>query len=264
MRLGKREAVEDPNTMALGDFIDSDIYVPSKHNFDKRRAAFPLDSWGNDAWGNCVKVGQANQTVRFERIEGRRTVKISAEDVIEEYKAESLRQFGAAPEKPGDTNDDGLVLLTSLRNWRKTGWTLLKRPDRQYKIAAFGCLDADNPVQMKQAIYLLHGIQIGFELPKTAKGQIRSGTPWEFVPNTADNRPRSWGGHLVYAKAYDENFIEVLTWGKKQLVSWDFMARYADEVYATVDTWDEWRTRHELDVDKMISYLHTIGVTDIE
>lgn len=265
MRLGKQEAKYDQRTMSLANFMAPPV-VPSSFDFDKTRAAFPLFPWGNNEWGNCVKVGQANQLVRLERLEQRRTLKLTEELVVEAYKDEAQREFGNRPIQAGDPWDNGLFVLDNLKNWRAIGWPLdfTKKPNdtRTYNIAAFGELIPTDYEQIKAAIYLLHGVQIGLWLPKGVQGNY---TYWDYPASNGDDKwqPGSWGGHLVYAKAYDGDDIEILTWGMKVRVSREFIAKYSDEAYAVVDNFDNWRKSKTLDVEAMIEYLRSIGARGV-
>jgi hypothetical protein len=265
LRLGKQEYVADPRTMMLGNFIEP-IVLPHTYDFDRHRAKFPIHPWGNDQWGNCVKVGQANQLIRLERIEQKRTLKLNDSLVVEAYKEEVERQFGTRPIFAGGAGDDGLVVLHNLRNWRKVGWTLdftkKKKDARTYTISAFGEIIPSDYEQVKGAIYLLHGAQLGFWLPRSVRGNY---TRWDYNGESSPEwQAGSWGGHLVYAKAYDGNDIEILTWGMKVKVSRTFVAKYCDEAWAVVDNFDNWRSSSQLDTAGMLNYLRSIGATGIE
>lgn len=267
-KLGKQEHVYDERTLRLGTFMAAEIVRPRRYDFDAKRAGFPLDAWGNTDWGNCVKVCEANHTVRLERLEQKRTLKVSTAQVVEEYKAEVLRQFGQATEKPGDPNDSGLVMLHNLRNWRKVGWPLdftkKENDTRVYKIAAFGELESNDPDQLKNAIYLLHGVQLGIWLPRAAQTMTRKGT-WDYNGESGPEwAPGSWGGHAVYAKAYDTESIEVLTWGQKVKVTNNFIAQYCDEAWGVVDSFNHWKGRNEIDVQALIQRLRDVGASNIE
>lgn len=265
LRLGKQEHVADPKTMMLGNFM-APIALPAHYNFDTKRSPFPLAPWGNDKWGNCVKVGQANQLVRLERLEQRRTLKLQEAHVVLAYQDEVERQFGIRPGVAGGVGDDGLVVLDNLRNWRNVGWPLdfTKKPNdaRVYKVDAFGELEPNDYEQLKSAIYLLHGVQFGFWLPKAVQNNF---TLWDYKGETdAVWQPGSWGGHLVYAKAYSGDVVEILTWGFKVRVTKRFIAKYADEAWAVVDSLDAWRRSSELDSQGMLKYLRDIGARGIE
>lgn len=267
-RLGKQEHVFDERTLRLGAFMAAEIIRPGRYDFDAKRAPFQLSPWGNDSWGNCVKVAEGNQLVRLERLEQKRTLKLTTYHVVEEYKAEVMRQFGVQTNSPGDVNDSGLVMLHNLRNWRKVGWPLdftkKKGDTRQYHIAAFGELESNDPEQLKNAIFLLHGVQLGFWLPRAAQAMTRKGT-WDYNGETGPEwAPGSWGGHAVYSKAYTPENIEVLTWGMKVRVTDKFIAKYCDEAWAVVDSFDHWRGHSEIDVQAIIKHLHDVGASNVE
>jgi hypothetical protein len=253
MRLGKQEYEYDEKTLKLALAISPTVVIPHMFDLDKGRAVFPLALWGNDRWGNCVKVAEANEIIRLERLEQRRTLAITEQLVVDAYKA----QTGAL--MPGDANDHGLVMLQNLREWRKTGFVV---KSRTYDIAAFGELDPHDSQMLRAAVFLLHGVQFGFALPKAAQNM---GDVWDYRDGTSgDWRPGSWGGHAVFSKRYDEGGMEVLTWGKRVYVTNAFIERYADEAWAVVDNFDHWRKRPEIDINAIIQHLRDIGASGIQ
>lgn len=253
MRLGKQDYEHDPRTVALGSLLKTPAGIPPHYNFDMARTPIPIKVWGNDKWGDCVMAGRANHLLRLERLEQRRTVRLNDGQVVEEYQYESAVQFGKSPKTAGDPNDQGLIVLQALKYWRNTGWMVNKK---NYKIAAYGELDPADTYQLRQAIYLLHGIQFGFALPAAVHGNT---SLWDVGGTEPEWRPGSWGGHLVYAKAYDEKTFEILSWGEKIRVTDAFVRRYCDEVWAVVDSLDPWKKRPEFDVTALEKILHDIG-----
>jgi hypothetical protein len=263
MRLGKKEHVSDPLTMMLGNFISPTLVYPARFDFDASRAMFPLGPWGNMEWGNCVVAGRANHLLRLERVEQRRTVPITDLEVIDEYKRLCEVTYGHKPENPGDQFDNGLNVLGAIKAWRNDGWFLKTkvRSLDKYTISAYGELDPNDFEQLKAAIFLLHGIQLGFWLPRAVQGNL---TLWDYKGEMGPQwKPGSWGGHLVYAKSYSADEIEILTWGKKVRVTKRFIAKYCDEAWAVVDDLDYWRKRPEIDVTAMRKYLQDIGCKNI-
>jgi hypothetical protein len=229
-------------------FMLPDIRVPARHDFDKDRIPFPLDIWGNDRWGNCVICGEGNHLLRVERVEQRRTLKITTDHVVNQYKSITGSQ------KPGDTKDNGLVVLNAMRNWKHNGFHVGKRT---YSIAAYGELEPNDRAQMRMANYLLHGIHMGFWLPMAAKTM---GKTWDYQGQTGDQwRPGSWGGHLVYSKAFTPEGFEILTWGKKVFVTNSFVEKYCDEAWTVVDNFNSWRVKQTVDVAKLTGQLHQIS-----
>jgi hypothetical protein len=256
MRLGKQGYVHDDLTLMLAQFVLPEIRVPSHFDFDKNRAPFPVRVWGNNAWRDCVIGGRCNHIVRLERVEQRRTIALFDDDAVTEYK----RLTGA--QTPEDANDTGLVVLDAMREWRNNGMETDARQGvrsaRIYTIAAYGELEPQDHQQLKMAIYAMHGIHMGFWLPTAAQGMTGNGV-WDYNGEAGPEwQPGSWGGHLVYAKAYDEDGIEVITWGQKVKVTWNFIDKYSDEAWAVVDSFDTWRTRQTINVSALIKKLSEI------
>jgi hypothetical protein len=261
--LGKLDHKQDDRTMMLANFlaVPPTVTVPKADDFDKGRRPFPLQTWGNDMWGNCVEVGMHNQSVRQYRFETHYSLQISERMVVKAYQDESEREFGHRPESPGDQFDNGLVMLYAIRNWRSLGLTVPKPSGagrKPFKIDAFGLLNPDDREQLRAAAYLLTGVLFGISLPLTAYDQISKGQPWEDLGlHNGQSDPGSWGGHCVFSCHYDEGGFYCLTWGRKQYMTNAFIERYADEVWATVDALDA-HSRY-LDVAKLEQYLRDIG-----
>lgn len=268
--LGKREYRFDERTVKLGNLLalPAGQPLPNEFDFDKGRSAFPVSSWGNDNWGNCVIAGRANHALRLERVERRRTLGLTPNDVIAEYKAECEREFGRAPQSPGDPYDSGLYVLEAIKDWRNDGWpvrlTKRSKTTTQQKIAAYGEIQSSDNNQVRAGIYLLHGVQMGLALPRTAWNQWAQGQAWDVVQGVApETQPGSWGGHLVYCKRYDQGGVYCMTWGREQYMTNAFIARYCDECWAVVDDLDSPTTNRYLDVGAMIQHLRDIGASGI-
>lgn len=261
LRLGKQDYKPDPRTLMMGDFLTTLIAHPTSFDFDKNRAAFPNNLWGNDEWGDCVIAGRVNHLLRLERVETRSTVPVTDQDAIDKYK----QLTGSV--SPGDNNDTGLVVLDALRDWRSNGWDLKSSSRsalRKYRVEAFGELDVQDTEQQKSAIYVLHGAQFGYWLPRAAQQMTRDGA-WDYKGQTGPEwQPGSWGGHLVYSKQYNPSGFVVKTWGMNVLVTEAFHKKYCDEAWAVVDSLDAWRSHPEIDVVGLMARLKEIGASHIE
>lgn len=259
MKLGKRDYKHDERTLQLERFlaIPPTIEVPQTFDFDGHRTKFKTDdAWGNHDYGCCVLAARANQFLRLERIETRRNVPIAAQMVVDKYKERTGCQ------SPGDQNDTGLVMLDEFNDWR-AGWKLpVYHGGRNYKIEAYGFLKASDRDQLRSAIYLLDGIQLGIWLPWTARTQLDANQPWDVVPNGGqDAEPGTWGGHAVYCKRYDAGGVYCITWDQEVYMTDAFIAKYADEAWAVVDSLNA-HSRY-LDTDKMKQYLRDIGASHV-
>jgi hypothetical protein len=260
--LGKQDHKPDDRTMMMAKYLSPSVVYPHTYDLDNARRPFPVEMWGNDKWGDCVKVAQANQILRLERIEQRRTMKISTADVVNEYK----KQTGA--KLPSDENDTGLVMLDNNKLWRSQGFHHA-RPHtaaRSYTIAMFGELEPNDRSALRAACFLLHGLQFGFSLPLSAQ-QMTENRMWNFNPAANKGafwKAGSWGGHAVFSKSYNNHGFEVLTWGKKVFVTNSFIEKYCDEVWVIVDSANKWAKRPEINVSGMIEHLRNIGASNIQ
>jgi len=249
MKLGKKDHVADPKTIKLARVLDETAVIPSVFDFDKGRAKFPLSPWGNTDYGDCVMATRTNQLLRLERLETRRTVPITEQNVIDKY-------FELSGGK-----DEGLVMLDTNRDWRTNGWDIPTHAGtRHYTVDAFGEINCSDHKMIRQSIYFLHGIQFGFAMPISAQEQTDEGY-WD-VADGSDGEPGSWGGHAVYGYAYDYDNVWVYSWGKPVRVTNNFIDKYCDEAWAVVDSLDKWR--EVLDVDKLKQILKDIGASGIE
>jgi len=248
--LGKKEYRSDPRTLSLLRYVLSDVRAPSRFDFDRHRWAFPLRPWGNEIWQDCVIAAHANQLLRFGRLGQNMTLRLSDKDVVEQYK----RLSGA--KLPGDKRDKGLVVLDSLRDWQQQGWPLpLKKAVNNFKIAAYGEIEPNDPKQLRLACYVLHGVQIGFSLPLAAQRMSRDGL-WDYRGETGREwKPGGWGGQLTYAKAYNERGVELLSWGRALWASNRFIEHYADEAWGIVNSLEDWRSQQSLDVELLAQHV---------
>jgi hypothetical protein len=241
VKLGKLPYKQDNRTLAITDFISPDIVTPAKFDFDKGRAEFPLTLLGNENYQSCVIASEANQLVRLARIEERRTLEISSRTVTYRYKKLSGTRTA------GDHWDTGISAIRAMKDWRAGyGW---KIGEYTHHIFAFGELDPQDPDQLRRGIFALHGIHLGFWLPRSV---LFMEDYWDYNGEKGDDwKPGSWGGQLAYAKAYAPTGIEILSWGKKFRVSDNFIDRYCDESWAVIDNFDYWRVKQIIDVERL-------------
>ncbi len=195
----------------------------------------------NDQAGDCVMVYRANHTLRLECREQGRVIDIPDKDILHQY----YKEGGANCRNTRP--DNGLVFLRSLECWKRSGWRV---GGRRYKI--FGFCRIDEPDELRVAMTYLGGAGAGLLLPRSARRQFEEGAPWDITLGF-DAQPGSWGGHAVYLKRHEKAAVKAVTWGKQQLITWDFLARYADELYAIVD--DRNSKASTLDVEKLASIM---------
>ncbi len=242
LKLGKAPARRDARNLRLADVL-RDVRLPREYDCDVEHGVVPLPMFGNAHLGDCVIAGRAHQTLRFEKLDTGKAIRISDADVLREYRHET---------GGGDT---GLTVLDSLKEWRRRGWRVGKR---RYRIRAFAELDPRDRREVKAAIVLDVGVGLGLELPNSAKHQIVAGKPWAVERGPAA-RSGSWGGHFVYVSGYTELGPMAVTWGRKQQMTWAFVERYCDEAYAIVDRGNTSKKRRGLDRRRVEAFLRALG-----
>lgn len=102
----------------------------------------------------------------------------------------------------------------------------------RHKIAAFVEVDPRNVDDVKRTINECGLAYIGFNVPQSVQppGQPPPAV-WNYVPDQSN----IIGGHAVVLAGYDAQGARVISWGQYYTMTWDFFARFVDEVYAIAD-----------------------------
>ncbi len=242
-KLGKAEAKRDTRNFKFATLVKAVPKVPAEYDFDLTHTGIPMPMFANDKYGCCVIAGRAHQTLRFELIEQKAKLAITDKEILAEY----LKETGG--------EDTGLIVLDSLKLWRKSGWNAAKKT---YKIQAFSEIAPKDHAAFKQAIFLDVGVGLGLSLPKSAQAQLQAGKPWDAATGTAGKR-NSWGGHYVYVPGYTTIGPVCVTWGQKQQMTWAFIDKYCDEAYAIIDAVDSDKQKKALDAVKLKELLAALS-----
>jgi hypothetical protein len=106
---------------------------------------------------------------------------------------------------------------------------------RRNKILAYIEVDPRNFDDVKRAINDCGLVYVGFQVPKYLEPQNHHPPKiWDVDPS---NR-KILGGHAVVLPGYDEETLDVISWGRFYKMTWSFFKKYVDEVYALADrTW---------------------------
>lgn len=238
-KFGKAPAKADERNLMFAAILRAPVSVPPEYDFDVKHQGVPTPMFGNDQYGDCVMAGRAHQTLRFELAEQKVIIPITEKDVEREY----FKESGGA--------DSGLVVLDSLKLWRKRGWIAAKK---RYKIRAFSQIQPADHEVIKQAVYMDIGIGLGLSLPNIAMSQFYAAKPWEVVSGPA-GKPNPHNGHYVYVPGYTLLGPVCVTWGRKQQMTWAFIDKYCDEAYAIIDAADTAKKKRVLDQKKLEAFL---------
>ena len=241
-KLGKRPARRDARNLKMKAILRAPVKVPEEYDFDTAHSGVPTPLFANDRVGDCVIAGRAHQTLRFELVEQRTVIRITDGDVVREYFLET------------DGRDSGLIVLDSLKRWRKRGWVAA---GGRYFITAFGEIDRGAPGEVRQTVFTELGVGLGLALPLSAQREFEAGKPWAATTGPGSTRG-SWGGHYVYVSGYTKLGPTCVTWGRKHQMSWAFFGKYCDEAYAVIDAFDTARKRRTLDRARIERFLKAL------
>ena len=211
-KLGRLAPKVHPRTLKLSSFLKA---VPAPRVFAWE---YNLDDWtmmGNDTVGDCTCACIGHMIMEWtSRTYG--TVTPTTEQVLTAYSAVT----GYDPNT--GANDNGAAITDVLAYCQSTGLA-------GHKILAWAEIDVSNLTNVKQAIAMFGGIDIGFNVPQSAMTQFDAGEPWNDIGDTD-----IVGGHSVPVMGYGGLGDTCITWGKRQPMNWAFWSRYVDEAYAII------------------------------
>ena len=135
---------------------------------------------------------------------------------------------GYNPRKPGE--GPGGKAQQVLRYLLNHGAPIGRR--RRNKILGYIEVDPRHVDDVKRAINDCGLVYVGFNVPQYLGPQNRDLPKlWDIDPA---NR-RFIGGHAVVVPGYDEQTLDVISWGRFYKMTWKFFGRYVEEVYAIAD-----------------------------
>jgi len=213
-RFGKHPPKVDYRTLRLKNYLTSDLEAPptavntlprvyEKLSISDPTILFPMD--GNDTLGDCTIAAVAHVVTTYRGLIGGRDI-MSKNAVVKLY----YHLTGGV--------DSGLNELDVLNYWRRSSVA-------GDKIIAFASIDPKNHTHVQQAIQIFGGVYLGFQVQQNCVQEFNNHEPWTPGPLTND-------GHAVFAVAYDQAGVTVLTWGNTQQATWAWWDECVDEAYA--------------------------------
>lgn len=238
-RTGKAPARGHVKMLNAANYLKA-IEVPEAFNPWAKRAAFPVRSFGNLNNGDCTRASQAILQMRLERLEQRRTINVTDDEILRVYYEMTSRLYGG-----GDT---GAYELDALNEWRRPETTFKDVHGRPYTIDAFTRINQTNIDEVKQALYIsqAHGIKFCMNLPLAfAYMDTKNWDLPEGQALTGKWTPGSWGGHSMTAIGYTKGgIIWPTTWDEPDgFISWRAFAAYCDESYLVIDSINAWKKK---------------------
>jgi len=214
-RFGKHPPKVDYRTLRFKTYVTSTLPAPppsinvlsrvyQQLDTTNASALFPMD--GNDTLGDCTIAALAHSITVYHGLVTKPAKIMTKQAVIKLYE----QMTGGV--------DSGLNELDVLNRWQS------KAVDGE-KILAFTSIDPKNHTHIQQAIQLFGGVYLGFQVQSNCIQEFDAHQPW--TPGTLTN-----DGHAVFAVAYDQNGVTVLTWGNTQQGTWAWWDECVDEAYA--------------------------------
>jgi hypothetical protein len=213
-RFGKHPPKVDYRTLRLQDYLTDKLPAPpptfnalthvyKKLDVSSPTQLFPMD--GNDTLGDCTIAALAHADTVFHGLVGKKKI-MPKQAAVKLY----MHLTGGV--------DSGLNELDVLNYWQSNAV-------QGDQLLAFASIPMKNHVNVCQAIQLFGGVYLGFQVQANAIQEFQARTPWVPGPLTQD-------GHAVFAVAYDQNGVTVLTWGNTQQATWAWWDECVDEAYA--------------------------------
>jgi hypothetical protein len=171
----------------------------------------------NDHLGDCACAAPGHMEMIFSKATGAEKDP-SDDDILALYELQGYQPGNAA-------TDQGSSMGNVLSDWRNGKWLASS-------IYAYTQVDQKNMDHVKLSLFLFRGLYIGAGLPLTAQGQ----SVWDVIPDSpTHNAPYSWGGHAINVVSInDDSTIDIISWGKRMKMTFNFWGTYVDEVYAVV------------------------------
>lgn len=264
-RLGRLPAKASRKALQFADFFKY-VQLPKKTNFWARRTPVPVRTFGNTQWGNCTRAKQAVAAMRMERLEQKRTIEITDEEVIRVYREMCVRVYGSDA-------DEGAFEDDALDAWRRPEYTFKDTKGNVYTIDAYLRINPFNHDELRAGLALsgARGIPVCLNLPH-AFSALSPPQDWAIPDGQAPIgawQPGSWGGHSMWAHDYDDIGIWLdHTWGlHPQRLTWEAAAIYLDEAHLVIDSIDHWRKPSKvgkLNVKHVIEAVNDVSSHQIE
>ena len=199
IKLGRRRPKARPPCLRLGVYFDPSRAAPppATVNYAAKAMASIQRAYLNDAYGDCVIAGKYHaEGVWTGNESGPSGIALGTDQEV--Y---SAYQTICGP------GDNGCLITAVLDYFRDNGLTF---SGALKKIDGYVSVDWTNKLEVQVALYLFGAITIGINLPSA----WTSNAIWD-VTNTP-----IVGGHDVTCVGYDDQGVQVASWGRLYTITW--------------------------------------------
>jgi hypothetical protein len=142
----------------------------------------------------------------------------------------TLEQYSAITGyNPNDPNTDrGSDIVEVADYWRTKGF--VDADKKVHKIDAYVGLEPGNLQELWIATWLFEGVGIGVEFPEEWQTDFITGQPWDAIKD-----PNIAGGHYIWGTGRVNGNMNIVTWGKNQLLTPAGYEQFSDEALVYFD-----------------------------
>lgn len=180
----------------------------------------PVSDWevlGNDRIGDCVPACMAHAVESITDAAGART-DVTLNQTIRAYS--DLTGYNPATGVP----DPGVVIGQAMGYWTSTGIGGHKILSSTFSNAIGHPVVYQRMIQ--RSVYFYGCSILSLAIPSSAVAAFYAGQPW------TEGMGGSTTSHCVPALAYDDQWCEIVTWGRPLRVSWGFIRERLTELWA--------------------------------
>lgn len=219
-RLGKQPARPHVG-LKLSDYITPHKLPPPPEEFGHESLIPNWGMLGNDQVGDCAIAGPFHALMLW-NAEGKKPIHVDTPCTLRAYSAIT----GYDPTNP--STDQGSNVQEVSEYWRTKG--LRDAKGKVHRIDAFLALEPKNIEQLWQALYLFDGVGIGIDCPEEYQEAFANGQVWDELSD-----PHIAGGHYILGVGKRNGMINVVTWGRTQLMTAAGYEQFNDETFIYLD-----------------------------
>jgi len=211
--LGKNIPRYDGRALHISNYLTIGQLPPAPDTLDWSAAVtVPWQMDFNDMEGCCTIAGLAHIIMATSANAGKIVIP-DADEVDAVYR--KLSGYDGT-----DATDTGLTEQDAMKYCRQYGLA-------GQKADAYADINIADVIQLKQSMAIFGPAYIGVWLSDTDIRDFDSGHGWANVSDTTQI-----GGHAIPIVGYDNSDVEVVTWGRKQPCTWNWLLAHMDEAHA--------------------------------
>jgi hypothetical protein len=209
--------------LKLSDYLAAVPAPPEKVYYEyKIKTPWGVDA--NDTVGDCTCACIAHM-IMLATAHTNTLVVPTTDQVLAVYSA--ITGYDPSQTQPDGSNptDNGANIADVLNYWQNTG---MPAGAGVHKITAWVQIDQTNLIEVKQALWLFGGVDLGINVYQSMMDQTNAKTAWD------DPSGSILGGHSVPIFGFGSEGCTCVTWGALQQMGWACFETICDEAYCVI------------------------------